>query len=188
VRSLPHAWGARIVKLVYRVTPRQRLIIVEHALTQMQAFAQRRWYHREAGGVLMGRHLLDSHDVVVDEVSTPQNTDRRSRCNFFRSHKHEQVARQRWLQEHSTSAYLGLWHTHPERDPTPSGVDQTDWQQAVAGDTYEGDRLFFPIVGTNSIRVWTLSRRGAFRELQLENKNAHIESAERLRLQAEGRD
>lgn len=170
--SLSHTEGAVDVKLVYRVTPRQRLIIVEHALKQMQAFAQNRWWNREAGGVLMGRHLLESNDVVVDEVSTPQDTDRRSRCNFFRSRKHEQIARQRWLQEHNTSAYLGLWHTHPERDPTPSGVDRNDWQQAVASDTFEGDHLFFPIVGTHGIRVWTLSRRGALRELNLEDKNA----------------
>ncbi len=164
------------MNLVYRVTPRQRLIIVEHALKQMEAFAQHSWWEREAGGVMMGRHLLGSHDIVVDEVSTPQDTDHRSRFNFFRSRKHEQVARQRWLQEHSTSAYLGLWHTHPERDPTPSRVDRNDWQQAVAGDTYEGDRLFFPIVGTHYIRVWTLSRRGSLRELKLENKNARKES------------
>lgn len=186
--SLPRVRDTYIVKLVYRVTPRQRLIIVEHALKQMQAFAQRRWWDREAGGVMMGRHLLDSHDVVVDEVSTPQNTDRRSRFNFFRSYKHEQVARQRWLQEQSTSAYLGLWHTHPEPDPTPSDVDWNDWKQAVAGDTYEGNRLFFPIVGTQCIRVWTLSHRGTFRELKLEDKNAQKEITDQFWLQANGSD
>lgn len=153
------------MRFVYRVTPKQRLIVVEHALQQMQAFAQRRWWDREAGGVLMGRHLLDSHDLVVDEVSTPQNSDRRGRCNFFRSYKHEQVAHQRWLHEHSTSAYLGLWHTHPERDPTPSGVDIRDWENAVANDVYEGNRLFFLIVGTECIRVWTKTRRGPIKEL-----------------------
>ena len=61
------------MKLVYSVTPKQRLIIVEHALKQMKAFAQHRSVDREAGGVLLGRHLLDSRDVVVDEVSTPQS-------------------------------------------------------------------------------------------------------------------
>lgn len=159
------------MNLVFRVTPRQRLIIVEHALQQMQAFAQHQLWNSEAGGVLLGRHLLDSYDVVVDEVSTPQKSDRRSRFGFFRSSKHEQVARQRWLQEKSTSAYLGLWHTHPVCDPYPSGVDKRDWHQAVEGDTYEGDRLFFPIIGTRSMRVWTLSRRGTFREVKLEKKN-----------------
>lgn len=160
------------MKLVYRVTPTQRLIIVEHALKQMQAFAQHRSEDQEAGGVLLGRHLLDSRDVVVDEVSTPQSSDRRSRYGFFRSSMHEQLARKRWLEESSTSAYLGLWHTHPEQDPMPSRVDQIDWQKAMACDTYDGDRLFFPIVGTRRIRIWTLSRRGAYRELKLEDKNA----------------
>lgn len=163
------------MKLVYRVTQRQRLIIVEQALQQMRAFAQHRCWDREAGGVLLGRYLLDSCDVVVDEVTTPQNSDRRSRYSFFRSSQHEFAARKRWNEEERTLAYLGLWHTHPEPDPTPSGVDRRDWMQAVSGDTFEGNRLFFPIIGTHSIRIWTLSRRGAFRKLKLENKNGDEE-------------
>jgi len=71
----------------------------------------------------------------------------------------------------STTAYLGLWHTHPETDPTPSGVDRRDWEQAMSQDTFEGDRLFFPIVGTQRIRVWCLNRRGNFRELKEEVRN-----------------
>lgn len=159
------------MKLVYRVTLRQRLIIVEHAVEQMKAFAQHKWYQKEAGGVLLGRFLLDSADVVIDEITTPQDADRRSRFGFFRSKKHEMRARERWQQQSNTMAYLGLWHTHPEADPMPSSVDRTDWQQAVSKDKFEGDRLFFPIVGTHRIRIWTLSRRGSFRELKEEVKN-----------------
>lgn len=159
------------MKMVFRVTPRQRLVFVSGAVEQMKVFAQKRWWSAEAGGVLLGRHLLDSHDVVVDEITTPQDTDRRGRFSFFRSRRHEALARERWQVESSTMAYLGLWHTHPEADPTPSGVDCNDWTQAVSRDAYEGDRLFFPIVGTEFIRVWTLSRRGAFRELRQEVKH-----------------
>ncbi|HSV45168.1 MAG TPA: Mov34/MPN/PAD-1 family protein [Ramlibacter sp.] len=160
------------MKMVFRVTPRQRLIFVPRAVEQMQAFAQLRWWNAEAGGVLLGRHLLDSHDVVVDEVTTPQASDRRSRFSFFRSRRHETLARERWQMQSSTMAYLGLWHTHPESDPTPSGIDRNDWSQAVSRDTYEGNRLFFPIVGKQWIRVWTLSRRGTFRELKHEVNDA----------------
>lgn len=159
------------MKLVFRATPKQRLIIVDHAVEQMQEFAQRRWWHTEAGGVLLGRHLLDAPDIVVDEVTTPQNTDRCSRFGFFRSKKHEALARERWQEQVSTMAYLGLWHTHPQEDPIPSGTDRADWQQAVSHDTFEGERLFFPIVGTHRIRVWCLSRRGAFGELREEARN-----------------
>lgn len=120
---------------------------------------------------MLGRHLLDSADVVVDEVTTPQDSDRRSRFGFFRSKKHEVLAHERWREQRNTTAYLGLWHTHPQEDPIPSSVDRTDWQQAVLQDTFDGDRLFFPIVGTHRIRVWCLSRRGSFRELKEEVKN-----------------
>lgn len=158
------------MKLIYRVTPRRRLIFVAHAVEQMLSFAQRGSWQTEAGGVLLGRHLLDSHDIVVDEVTTPQSSDRRIRYGFFRSKEHEALAQLRWRQLAGTSAYLGLWHTHPEPDPTPSNVDCRDWRQAVVGDAFEGNRLFFPIVGTNSIRVWTLSRRGTFKQLKEENR------------------
>lgn len=172
MQALPYGAGAGL-NLVYRVTERQRLIVVEHAVQKMQGFAQHRCWDREAGGVLLGRHLLDSHDVVVDDVTTPQDSDRRSRYSFFRSAKHEHIARQRWIDQGSTSAYLGLWHTHPEADPTPSSVDRSDWIRAVARDTFEGDRLFFPIMGTQNIRIWTLSRRGMFRELKLQTNKDH---------------
>lgn len=159
------------MKLILRVSPTQRLIIVAPAIEQMKAFAQHQRWHAEAGGVLLGRHLLDSEDVVVDEVTTPQSTDRRGRFSFFRSRKHEYLARKRWQNEENTTAYLGLWHTHPEPDPTPSSVDRRDWAQAVARDSFEGARLFFPIIGTQNIRVWSLDRRGSFVELVREQRH-----------------
>ncbi|MDO9103068.1 MAG: Mov34/MPN/PAD-1 family protein [Candidatus Nitrotoga sp.] len=156
------------MKLVFRVTSKQRLIITEHAVEQLLAHAQRRFWYCEAGGVLLGRHLLDSEDVVVDEVTVPQSSDRRTRFSFFRSKKHEVIAIERWQAEASTLAYLGLWHTHPEDSPTPSSVDRNDWEQAVVKDTFNGPRLFFPIVGREEIRVWTKSRTGGISELKRE--------------------
>ena len=159
------------MKLVFRVSPTQRLIIVAPAVEQMKAFAQHQRWHTEAGGVLLGRYLLDSEDVAIDEVTTPQSTDRRGRFSFFRSRKHESLARKRWRDQENTIAYLGLWHTHPEPDPTPSSVDRRDWAQAIACDSFEGERLFFPIIGTQRIRVWSLDRRGSFAELAEERRN-----------------
>lgn len=154
------------MKLVFQVTPMQRLIFVRDAVKQMQAHAQRSWWQAEAGGALLGRHLIDSEDLVVDEVTTPQKQDRRSRFSFFRSRQHGVVARARWAARDSTMAYLGLWHTHPEQDPSPSGVDRRDWENAMAHDVFEGNRLFFSIVGTDRIRVWSKARGGPIEELE----------------------
>jgi integrative and conjugative element protein (TIGR02256 family) len=157
--------------LIFRIRKNQRLIFTAAAVEQMLAFAQVLPGNSEAGGVLLGRHLIDSMDVVVDEVTVPQKSDRRSRYSFFRSRMHEDVAVSRWVQQKTTLAYLGLWHTHPEDDPVPSSVDQNDWRKAVASDSYEGNQLFFPIVGTRRIRVWCLNRRAHMRELKEETKN-----------------
>jgi integrative and conjugative element protein (TIGR02256 family) len=160
------------MKMVFQVTLRQRLVFTEKAVAQMNAFRQGTWMKAEAGGVLLGRHLLESPDIVVDEVTVPQKLDLRSRFSFFRSKQHGEVALARWLTERQTLAYLGLWHTHPETDPNPSGVDRNDWEQAVAKDSFDGDRLFFPIVGIERIRVWTKSRRSGIRELTLAGREA----------------
>jgi integrative and conjugative element protein (TIGR02256 family) len=159
------------VKLVFIVSPEQRLVFADEAVLQMRAHAQRSRWQAEAGGVLLGRHLLDSKDMAVDEVTVPQKEDRRSRFNFFRSKQHSALARVRWDVSRGTSAYLGLWHTHPERDPSPSSVDRRDWERAVSLDTFEGDRLFFPIVGIDRIRVWTKTRIGPIEQLRAERSD-----------------
>lgn len=158
------------MRLVFRVSKDSRLVIASEAVEAMRAHAQRHWWQAEAGGVLLGRHLLDSQDMVVDEVTSPQGKDRRSRFSFFRSKQHQAIARAKWKQAGTTMAYLGLWHTHPQVDPTPSSVDRIDWERALAEDTFEGDRLFFPIVGTEVIRVWTKTRTGRIKELRLERE------------------
>lgn len=154
------------MKLVFIISPEQRLVLSDNAVRQLRAHTQRSRHQPEAGGVLLGRHLLDSPDLVVDEVTVPQKEDRRSRFAFFRSRQHGEVARARWAAAKGTMAYLGLWHTHPERDPTPSSVDRRDWEKAVALDTFEGYRLCIPIVGIDRIRVWSKARNGPIEELQ----------------------
>ncbi len=71
----------------------------------------------------------------------------------------------RWAASHGTQTYLGLWHTHPESDPTPSTTDLRDWRQACRKDRYFGERLFFLIVGTSTIGVWQGDRNGNINQL-----------------------
>lgn len=155
------------MRMIFAVNPDQRLIITEEAVAQMLGFAQHTWYQSEAGGVLLGRHLLECSDVVIDEVTPPQRKDKRSRFGFFRSTSHHHLAHIKWELSNQTLAYLGLWHTHPEDDPSPSGVDRHDWEQAVETHAFHSDRLFFPIVGREHIRVWTKSRAEPIRQLMV---------------------
>ena len=122
---------------------------------------------KESGGVLLGRHLLDGSDVIVDEITEPAGSDRRSLTSFFRSIIHHHRAFARWRASGGTCAYLGSWHTHPEPTPHPSSVDLQDWQHALARDRYDGNTLFFAIVGTLETRVWQGAREGAVAPLSM---------------------
>lgn len=123
-------------------------------VTTLRKHAQDRIDRAEAGGVLLGRHLLASRDVVVDEITTPMRGDRRARFHFLRARQsHQTLLDRAWKRSGGTCTYLGEWHTHPERDPSPSSVDIADWKRKLREDTYSGV-LFFVIVGTEIIRVW----------------------------------
>ncbi len=125
------------------------------ALSQMLLFRQTEPDSREAGGILLGRHILGCKDIVIDEVTCPAPADHRLRLSFHRSQVyHQQVIDERWRISRGTCQYLGEWHTHPEAFPTPSSVDFSDWHRRLRVDRFTGGALLFIIIGTAEVRVW----------------------------------
>lgn len=140
----------------------RRLLIANCVLETFHKYGQCDPVRPEAGGILLGRHLLESPDMVIDEATPPQASDQRSRFSFFRSEMHNTIATRRWKESGGKIAYLGLWHTHPEAIPTPSRTDLDDWRKALRQDQFEGCCLFFIIVGTRELGCWVGRRSGPF--------------------------
>jgi integrative and conjugative element protein (TIGR02256 family) len=143
-------------KPIYFCRPAGGVVKIDvEALRPMRDYAQLTDDALEGGGVLIGRHLIDSNDVVVDKVTVPMRGDRRSRTSFHRARKlHQQVLDREWARSDHTSVYLGEWHTHPERTPSPSGIDMDDWRRRLRHDSVEEPFLVFFIVGQRDIRGW----------------------------------
>jgi integrative and conjugative element protein (TIGR02256 family) len=136
-----------------------RFKIDGHAMRKMTGYAQRLPGHPEAGGLLLGRHILDSCDMVVDVVTVPMPGDLRTEYGFRRRSKMHQVLMERaWRDSKQTCTYLGEWHTHPQAVPVPSMVDKENWRIRMRDDLYEGDTLFFIILGTERMVVWEVKR------------------------------
>ena len=145
-----------------------RLKVDRDALAVIARHLQRADDAPEAGGVLLGRRIAGTHDVVVDSATEPMAADRRSRFRFRRHRRGHQLAIDRaWRESGGRSGWLGEWHTHPELDPTPSVVDRADWRRKLVVDRYD-ESLFFLIAGTGQLRVWEGARRRAVRPLTLE--------------------
>lgn len=166
-------WGLRwhnVKGQLFRRTDNGTLYFIGPVISQLQSHRQFSAKSKEAGGVLLGRHLLWTLDIIVDEITQPARSDKRSWSGFFRSLAHHTRAVRRWRESGGTCAYLGSWHTHPEAVPTPSATDLADWRHAIDRDRYEGSSLFFVIVGTERMRVWQGGRLGTLAELTLDQE------------------
>jgi integrative and conjugative element protein (TIGR02256 family) len=147
------------VGIVFRTRDGKRLKLDDAVLERFALYRQVAPHHHEAGGVLLGRHLLDSSDIVVDEITEPMAGDSRSRFRFRRGQwNHQRRIDEAWLASRGTCVYLGEWHTHPEADPTPSSTDLHDWRRRLRTDAFGGDALYFLILGVRAVRAWEGAR------------------------------
>ncbi len=141
--------------LVFYNTSGGQVKLDRTVIENMHQFAQHGRHSKEAGGVLVGRHIIKSNNIVIDNISTPTTHDRRSHYRFFRSRvDHQSFIDNIWRESRATCNYLGEWHTHPEQIPTPSSLDLSEWKRKLSEDIFGGDYLYFIIVGISCIRMW----------------------------------
>lgn len=139
--------------------PRGSLKLDVDVLHIFSKFRQMDRLATEAGGVIIGRHIVATDDVVADLATTPSKGDRRTRTSFHRSQEaHQPIVDTVWSRSAGTQVYLGEWHTHPEPYPVPSCMDMDDWQRRLERDVVDAGFVFFLIVGQAAVHVWEGSR------------------------------
>jgi len=146
--------------LVFARPNRGRIKLPAEVIASIHSYVQNDRHKPEGGGVMLGRYIIDSQDVVIDKISFPMPGDRATRTTFFRKKKaHQQIIDREWEVSSHTCTYLGEWHTHPEPYPSPSSIDDTNWKRKLKDDIVDSDSLFFLIVGTSEMRMWEGNRR-----------------------------
>ncbi len=58
---------------------------------------------------------------------------------------HQKISDTGWKESGGIITYLGEWHTHPVKTPSPSSTDRYEWSKLCA---FYSDPLVFLIVGT----------------------------------------
>jgi integrative and conjugative element protein (TIGR02256 family) len=145
---------------IYNLSNGGRIKLSADALNVIDGFRQRKKNDSESGGVLLGRLIKDSKDIVIDKVSIPMKGDVQTRYTFKRlSLGHQKRIDEEWSKSKGTCNYLGEWHTHPEQFPSPSGVDKKDWKRKLGSDVFSSRFLYFLIAGTEEINIWEGDRR-----------------------------
>lgn len=131
-----------------------RLVLPSNNHGRLLSFQQQDANASESGGLLMGRRIIESLDCIVDEITSPMIGDVQKRTFFFRGKGHLTKQLEYWTATETTGQLLGVWHTHPEPDPTPSGTDHKDWEMVLKKCGKREKPLFFVIIGLEYIRVW----------------------------------
>ncbi len=126
-----------------------RLLVEPDVLARLAVYRQMKPNAREAGGILLG--FRRGEHLHVSEATEPQAVDIRSRFGFHRRAKHHQaIALERWAATGRKMDYLGEWHTHPEHQPVPSGIDVRHWREICQTRTVP---MVFIILGMSDVWV-----------------------------------
>lgn len=137
-----------------------RVGIGREALSLMWQHAQLEPGAIEAGGVLLGRELLTTGDLIVDTVSVPMAGDLGTTTSFFRSARaHQRLILEVWQRSEGTCGYLGEWHTHAEAWPAPSIIDRMEWKRRLVDDVVDARFSLFLVVGTRGLGAWLGDRQ-----------------------------
>jgi len=148
---------------------RRRVWVAEGVLGIWHSHRQTLAHHPEVFGVLVGTTSIDKRDLWIDFVTTPMRRDSQSRCHFqLMDMGHQRTVDIAFYQSGGSQIYLGTWHTHPEKAPTPSRVDKLDWRECLKRN--QKRPLMFVIAGISEIRLFVPWGRW-FRRLKMSNKS-----------------
>jgi len=138
--------------MIFQRNTSGKVLIKPEALQKMELYKQSFWGDEpESGGILLGRWLKDSNNVIIDDVTVPGPRDKQKRYRFFRFRgDHEPILPQAWEDSDGTIDYLGEWHTHPDLSPQPSRVDRRVWRNLLT----HRPSLFFIIWGYRKPHLW----------------------------------
>ncbi|WP_299096995.1 Mov34/MPN/PAD-1 family protein [uncultured Winogradskyella sp.] len=98
-----------------------KIIIEDNVLNLFKNFKQTGRKH-ERGGILLGE--VSSKEIRIKRASIPTVFDSSSRFSFNRNKKSAQIITDyEYNNSNGKIIYLGEWHTHPEKKPSPSSID-----------------------------------------------------------------
>jgi integrative and conjugative element protein (TIGR02256 family) len=147
-RSLPGLQCKRYWRsIAFRIgDSEQRLILTPAVLNHIAKHQQDSGASREAGGQLFARFRNDQ--IRVEKATGPREVDQRSRYGYIPDRRGEQEEIDA-MHSHGLQ-FVGDWHTHPERIPSPSTSDVRSIRQAVAQSKHHLNGFVMLIAGTEA--------------------------------------
>lgn len=102
----------------------------------------------EAGGILLGKYIPEKEYYVISVATKPTDKDNAGPLWFSRNRDAaQQIINVQWDNSDGLINYMGEWHTHPWKNPTPSSVDKSLMKKVIRDGSNVWKHLFMIIVG-----------------------------------------
>ncbi len=126
--------------------------ILSNVLQDMAEWIQDEKAKPESCGFILGYENNVTHNITLSEITFPQANDRRNRffCQIVDRHHFEFLQKNKIKHNY----YMGVWHTHPQKIPTPSHIDWKSWNDILKKDKTGCNYAFFVILGETEFRIW----------------------------------
>jgi integrative and conjugative element protein (TIGR02256 family) len=118
-------------------------VFAESCLDTLAARRQRSWFSCETGGQLFAR--FTQAGVLVERATETMGRTRRTRFGFWPDRRAEQEDINVLFA--SGLHYIGDWHTHPEKHPLPSNIDEDKILEIFRHSKHELSTMIILIVG-----------------------------------------
>ena len=129
-----------------------KIKISKSVLEQIYRLRQIGRLSSESGGVLIGRQIISTGNLIIDHCTVPMPLDVCKRTRYLRKDpKHIDFFTALRKRENNIYAYIGEWHTHPERIPSYSSMDLRNWKRIGKESSMPHLHL---IAGTEAFRIW----------------------------------
>ena len=128
----------------YKILSTEKCVILTNEV--LEHFSRHRQIginSKETGGQLFAK--VEENRIIVEKVTGPRTIDRRGRFHFMPTRK----AEQREINNMFSVGlhYVGDWHTHPEKKPSPSHIDISSMSECFRKSKHELDSFILIIVG-----------------------------------------
>ena len=120
----------------------QEIIILKNVFENISKYIQIE-NRPESGGLLFAEFKLP--EIIVKKISIPNKNDYRNRYEY----KPDQTMQQKIINSYFKKGlhYIGEWHTHPEKIPTPSIIDIISMKDTFIRSRHELNYFLLIIVG-----------------------------------------
>lgn len=131
----------------------RKIKICNSTLLIMKKYLQKKNRDYEAGGILIGRENAGNTNLVIEYITEPMSKDKRCRHKFLRQDiGHIDFFEKLYNENEGIYAYIGEWHTHPEKIPHYSFIDANNWRRI--GKKMKSEKQYHVIVGIQEIGIW----------------------------------